>query len=76
MKRNVKLLKSIRNLKWEKFWVGEGLCFSGVGGIKSNGKSSNEATKQKSLSYKNLLQKAISYNISLNDMLNLSKYNE
>ena len=55
MKRNVKLLKSIRNLKWEKFWVGEGLCFSGVGGIKSNGKSSNEATKQLSKKLQNLL---------------------
>ncbi|HRP90222.1 MAG TPA: hypothetical protein PKX92_09290 [Edaphocola sp.] len=76
MKNNIKILKNISDIKWWKFWVEESLFFSEIERIKSNGKSSNEATKQKSLSYKNLLQKAISYNISLNDMLNLSKYNE
>ncbi len=76
MKNNIKILKNISDIKWWKFWVEESLFFSEIERIKSNGKSSNETTKQKSLSYKNLLQKAISYNISLNDMLNLSKYNE
>jgi hypothetical protein len=55
MKRNIKLFKSISNLKWEKIWVRGGLCFSGMGWIKSNSNSLAAATKQLSKKLQNLL---------------------